>query len=91
MVINLDKINIMKFLIQYPPHSALHKGNNEEYKQETRNTKFLCLKIYNKNWKNHFEQMISKSNGACYAISSTVHISKNNTLKSNYYVCFLVL
>ena len=32
--------------------------------------------------------MISKSNGACYAVSSTVHISNNNTLKSIYYVYF---
>ena len=52
-------------------------------------TKVLGLKIDNKiNWKNHFEHMIPKINGACHAVRSMVHISKSNTDKSIYYVYF---
>jgi len=78
----------MKFIKQNPSHSTVHIGYEEEYKQETMNTKFPGLQSYNKNRKNHFEQIISKSNGACYAVSSELHISKNNTLKSFYYIHF---
>jgi len=70
----------MPLITEDPSHSALHIGYKKEYKQEAMNTKFHVLLSYNNtNWKNHFEQMISKSNGACYAVSSTVHISKSNT------------
>jgi len=74
-------MNIIPLITEDPSHSALHIGYKEEYKQEAMNTKFLVLQSYNNTiWKNHFEQMIPKSNGACYAVSSTVHISKINTL-----------
>jgi len=49
LVINIDKMNIMKFITQNPSHSILHVAYKEEYKQqETMNTKFLGLKIYNR-------------------------------------------
>jgi hypothetical protein len=46
------------------------------------NIKFLGWQIDNQlNWKNHTDQMIPQLNGACYNISSVVHISNINTLK----------
>lgn len=51
------------------------------YIEKAVNTKFLGLKINNQlNWKNRIEQIIPKINGTYYAISSTVHINKVNTL-----------
>jgi len=47
------------------------------------NIKFLGWQIDNQlNWKNHTEKMIPQLSGACYTISSVVHISNINTLKS---------
>jgi len=52
LVVNLNKMYIMKFITQNSLHSTLHVGYNEEYKQETMNTKFLGLQIDNHiNWK----------------------------------------
>ena len=51
------------------------------------NTEFLGLQIDKRiNWKNDIEQMIPKLSGACYAISSMVHISNINTQIKLLYV-----
>jgi hypothetical protein len=69
LVLNLDKTIIMKFITKNSPHCALridYRGKNIE---ETINTKFLGLQIDNHlTWKNHFDQMVPKLSGACYAV-----------------------
>ena len=86
LVLNLDKMNIMKFISKNSAHSTLHIGYKEKYIEERMNTKFLGLHIDNHiNWKNHIEEMIPKLSGACSAIRSMVHTNNINTLKSIYY------
>ena len=62
LVLNVDKINIMKFInkeftmscITYWSCPAVRIGHEETYYEETVNTKFLGLQIDNHiNWKNH--------------------------------------
>ena len=43
LVLNLDKMNIMKFITKNSSHSTLHIGYKEKYVEETVNTKFLGL------------------------------------------------
>jgi hypothetical protein len=51
--------------------------------------KISCLQIDNHiNWKSHIDKLILKLSGACCAVTSVVHISNINTLKSIYYVYF---
>jgi hypothetical protein len=65
-VINLNKMNIMKFITKNSSHSTLHIGYKEKYIEETVNTKFLGLQTDNNiNWKDHTEEMIPKLSGAC--------------------------
>jgi hypothetical protein len=76
LVINLDKMNIMKFIEKNSAHSTLHIGYKEKCIEERGNTKFLSLKIVNHiNWKNHTEEMIPKLSGACFAIRSMVSVT----------------
>jgi len=61
LVLNLDKMGIIKFITKNTSHCTVHIGYKEKYAEETVNTKFLGLQIYNhSNWKNHVEQMIPK-------------------------------
>ena len=54
LVLNVDKMNIMKFITKYLSHSTLCIRYKEKYIQETVYTKFLGLRIYSHiNWKNH--------------------------------------
>jgi len=54
LVLNLDKMNIIEFIIQNPSHSTLHIGYKEKYVEETMFKKFLSLQIVNHiNWKHH--------------------------------------
>jgi len=80
LVLNLDKMNIMKFITKNSSHSTLCIGYKEKYIEDSVNTKFLGLPIDNHiNWKNHIEQMIPELSGACYAIRLMVHICNINT------------
>ena len=82
LVLNLDKINIMKFITKNSAHSTLHIGYKENNIKETVNIKFLGLPISNLiNSKNHTEGMIPKFSAACYGIMSMVHTSNINTVK----------
>ena len=82
LVLNLDRMNTMKFITKNSSHSTLLIGYKEKYYEETANTKFLGLKIDNHiNWKNRIEEMIHEVWGACYAVRFMVHISNINTLK----------
>jgi hypothetical protein len=89
LVLNLDRTNIMKFIMNNSPHSALYIGYKEKIIEETVKTKFLGLHIDNHlNWKNHIDQMIPKLSGACYTVRSMFHISNITTLKSIYFTYF---
>jgi hypothetical protein len=89
LVLNLDKTNIMKFLMNNSPHCALTVGCKDKCIEETVNTKFLGLQLDNRlNWKNHIDQMIPKLSGACYTARSMFHISNIDTLKSIYFAYF---
>jgi hypothetical protein len=76
----------MKFVRYDLLHSILHIGYKEKYIEETVNTKFIGLQIYNHlNWKNHIEEMIPKISGACYtvrSISVTLTLSNEFTMHS---------
>jgi hypothetical protein len=89
LVLNLVKTNITKFIPKNSAKSTLHIGYKEKYIEETVNTEFLGLQIYNHlNWKNYIEEMIPKLSAVCYNIRMMVHISNINTLKSIYYADF---
>jgi len=80
LVMNLNKMNIMKFITKNSAHSTLHIGYKEEYTEERGNKKFLGLQIDNHiNWKNHTEEMIPKLSGTCFAIRSRVSVGNINT------------
>jgi hypothetical protein len=84
LVLNLGKMNIMKFMTKNSSHSTLHIGYKEKCIKETMNTKFLGLQIDNHvNWKNHIVELISKLSGACYAIRLMVHMSNWSVCGSN--------
>jgi hypothetical protein len=85
LVLNWDKMNIIKFISKNSAHCMLHLGYKEKYIELTVNTEFLGLQIDNHiTWKNHIWQMIPKLSAACYALRSMVYISNINTLKSIY-------
>jgi hypothetical protein len=86
LILNLNKMNIMKFIAKNSSHSTLHIGYKEKYTEEIENTKFLGLQTDNQiDYKNHIEQMIPKLSAACYAIRSMVHVGNINKLKSIYF------
>jgi hypothetical protein len=81
IVINIGKINIMKFITKNSSQSSLHIGYKGKYIEETVRTEFLGSEIDNHiNLKNHIEQMIPKLSGACYTGRLIAHISNSNTL-----------
>jgi hypothetical protein len=89
LVPNLEKTNIMKFVMNNSPHCALNIGYKDKYIEETVNSKFLGLHLDNHlNWKDHIDQMIPKLSGACYAVRSMFHISNINIPKSIYFAYF---
>jgi len=61
LVLNLDKMTIIKFITKNSSHATLHIGYTDRYTEEMVNTEFLGLQIDNHlNWKNHVEQMNPK-------------------------------
>jgi hypothetical protein len=85
----LDKANMMKFIMNNLPYSALYIDCEEKCTEEPVNTKYLGSQIDNHlSSKNHIEQMVSKFSGACYAVMSVFHISSITTLKSIYFAYF---
>jgi hypothetical protein len=89
LVVNLEKPNIMKFVMSNSPHCALTIGCKDKYIEETVNSKCLGLHLDNhRNWKDHIDQMIPKLSAACYTVRLTFHISNINTLKSIYFAYF---
>jgi len=47
LVLSFDKLSIMKFITRSTSHSTLLIGYKEKCIEETVNTKFFCLQIYN--------------------------------------------
>ena len=89
LVLNLYKMNIMKFITRKASNSTLYIGYKEMYIEEKVNTKFLGLQIDNHiKWKNHTEEVIPNLSGVHYAIRSMGHISNINNLKLIYYAHF---
>jgi hypothetical protein len=83
LVLNLDKINIIKYIMNKSPHCALRIGCKEKYVKETGNKSFFYLQTYNQlKWLNHFDQMILNLRAAFYAGRWMFHISNINTLRS---------
>jgi hypothetical protein len=73
LALNLDKTNIIQLITNNSQQYALSIGYNEEYIEESVNTKFLGLQIDNHlKWKNHIGQMIPKLSRACYAVRLTL-------------------
>jgi hypothetical protein len=61
--LNLEKTNIMKFVMNNSPHCASSVSYKDKYVEETVNSKFLGLHLDNHlNWKDH--KIIPKLNGA---------------------------
>jgi len=59
LVLNLVKMNIMKFIAKNSSHSTLLFDYKEKYLEQTENTKFLGLQIDNHiNWKNRIEKNV---------------------------------
>ena len=65
LVINLNKRNIIKFIIKNSAHSTLHIGYKEKFIEDIATTKFLGLQTDNINWKNCTEVMIPKLSRGC--------------------------
>jgi hypothetical protein len=85
LALNLDKTNIIKFITNNSPQLALSIGYYGKYIQESVNTKFLGLQIDNRlNWTNHIDKLIPKLSGACYAVSSMLHVSNTDTHSDQY-------
>jgi len=66
LVLNLEKMNEIKFITKNSSHFTLHIGYEHECLGET------VLQIdNNKNWKNHIEGKITELSGSCYAVSNS--------------------
>jgi hypothetical protein len=79
---NLDKTNIIKFIIYNSPQFPISIGYEDKYIEEAVHTKFLGLQIDSHlNLKTHIDQLVPKLSGACYAVRSLSHISNIDTQK----------
>jgi hypothetical protein len=89
LALNLDKINIIKFITKNSTHHTLSTGYKEKYIERTINSKSLGLQIDNHlTRKNHADQLVPKLSGACYAVRTMLHICITETLKSIYFAYF---
>jgi hypothetical protein len=74
--LNLDKTNVIKFIMKNSPQYPLNIGYDDKYVEEAVNTKFLGLQIDNLlNWKNHIDQLVTKLSGRCYAVRSMLYLT----------------
>jgi hypothetical protein len=82
LAINLDKINVIKFITYNSSQCPLHIGYNDKYIEESVNTKFLGLQTDNHlNWINHTDQQFAKLSWASNAVRPILQISNTGTLK----------
>ena len=83
MVLNPDKINIIKCIKNNSPQHPLSIGYDGKYIEEPGNKIFLGLQTDSRlNW-HMTEQIIPKLCAACHVAGSMVHISNTGTLKIN--------
>jgi hypothetical protein len=69
LALNLDKTNIIKFIMKNSPQHTLSTGYKEKYVEKSVNRQCLGLQIDNHlNWKNYIYQLVPKLNAACYAV-----------------------
>jgi hypothetical protein len=77
LALNLDKINIIKFLTINVPQCPLSIEYNDKYIEESAQTKFLGLQIDNHlSWKNHIDQLIPKLSGAWEVVQMSNSLGK---------------
>ena len=89
LFLNLEETNILKFVTNNLPHSALNNGHKDKDIEEAVNLKFLDIQNDNHfNWKNHIDQIVPKSSAACYMARQMYYICNNDILKSVYFACF---
>jgi hypothetical protein len=61
LVVDLEKTNMIKFITNNSPQYPLSTGYNGKYIEESVNTNFLGVQIYNHlNWKNHIDQLVPR-------------------------------
>ena len=89
LVLNLEKANIMRFIIVNQPYCALTISHKDKCIEEVVNLKFHGIQIDSHlNWKNHTDQIIPKLSVACYMFRQKYHICYNDTLRSIYFAYF---
>jgi hypothetical protein len=88
LALDLDKINIMKFITNNMPQHASSIGYNGKYIEESVNMKFSGMLIdKHLTWTNRIDKLIPKLSGASYAVRSVFHVSKTD---SEISVCCLL-
>lgn len=86
LALNPDKINIIKVVPSNSPQHLINTEYNDKYIKWSENTKFFGLQIDNHvYWRNYIDQLVSKLSGVSYAVTSMLHASNSNPLKSIYF------
>jgi hypothetical protein len=89
LVLNMEKISMIKFKTGNVPHQPLTMGYEQKYVKEVTAIKFLGIRIDScLTWKNHVEQVIPKSSAACYAVRMMYHIMNIDALGMIYFGYF---
>jgi hypothetical protein len=89
LTLNLDKTNIITFIIYNSPQFLISIGYEDKHIEESVHTKFLGLQIDGHlNWKTHVDQLVPELRRACCAVRSLSHISYIDTLKLIYFAYF---
>jgi len=65
LILNFGKIDFRKLIINKPV-IIMHISYSDQYIQEVKTTKLLCLQIYNVIWKRHVELILRKLNATCF-------------------------
>jgi len=88
LVLNPDKINIIKCIKNNSPQYPLNISYNGKYREESGNKIFLGLQT-DSHLKRHntTEQIIPKLCASCLVAGSMVHISNTGILKITYFAC----
>jgi hypothetical protein len=87
LVLNPDKINIIKCIKNNSPQYPLSIGYDGKHTEESGNKIFLGLQtVSHLKWNNKTELIISKLCAAHHVAGSMVYISNTSTLKITYFV-----
>jgi len=89
LVLNMEKINIMKFAPSNRLNTAFQIIYQNKLLTEINHTKFLGLELdKNINWKNHIQKILLKLSSACYLIRRMGPLCNLTTLKMIYFAYF---